>query len=144
MNLPSKLIVQCEIFQEIIYFCQFLSGKTTWCGGASEETKTVSIFLSVCLSHIPRCACFAEIWLKYFEFHILWSLSSVDFHTLTLQLPIQTPNCVAPELQAFVSSLAISAKQAHPWVSVQVVVNYMQVFIQNNVTLHSCSKLSEF
>ena len=52
--------------------------------------------------------------LKYFEFHILWSLSSVDFHTLTLQLPIQTPNYVEPELQAFVSSLAISAKRAHP------------------------------
>ena len=60
------------------------------------------------------CARFAEIWLKYFEFHILWSLSSVDFHTLTLQLPIQTQNSVAPELQAFVSSLAISAKRAHP------------------------------
>ena len=44
----------------------------------------------------------------------MWSFSSVDFHTLTLQLPIQTPNSVAPELQAFVSSLAISAKQAHP------------------------------
>ena len=55
-----------------------------------------------------------EIWLKYFEFHIWWSLSSVDFHTLTLQLPIQTPNSVAPELQVFVSSLAISAKRAHP------------------------------
>ena len=31
----------------------------------------------------------------------------VDFHTLT-------PNSVAPELQTFVSSLAILAKQAHP------------------------------
>ena len=60
------------------------------------------------------CARFAEIWLKYFEFHILWSLSSVDFHTLTLQLPIQTPNSVALELQAFVSSLEISAKRAQP------------------------------
>ena len=61
------------------------------------------------------CARFAEIWLKYFEFHILWSLSSVDFHTLTLQLPIRTPNSVAPELQVFLSSLAILAKRAHPW-----------------------------
>ena len=50
------------------------------------------------------CARFAEIWLKYFEFHILWSLSSVDFHTLTLQLPIQTQNFSQ-----------ISAKRAHPW-----------------------------
>ena len=66
------------------------------------------------------CARFAEIWLKYFEFHILWSLSSVYFHTLTLQLPIQTPNSVAPELQAFVSSLAISAKRAHPSVNLNV------------------------
>ena len=52
-------------------------------------------------SSFPRCARFSEIWLKYFEFHILWSLSSVDFHTLTLQLPIQIA------LQVFASSLAI-------------------------------------
>ena len=36
---------------------------------------------------------------------LLWSLSSVDFHTLTLQLPIQAQNSLAPELQVFVSSL---------------------------------------
>ena len=60
------------------------------------------------------CACFAEICQKYFEFQILWRLSSVVFLTLTLQLPIQTPNSVAPELQVFVSSLKISAKRAHP------------------------------
>ena len=45
---------------------------------------------------------FAEIWQKYFEFQILWSLSSVDFHTLTLQLPIQTQKSMASELQVFV------------------------------------------
>ena len=56
----------------------------------------------------------------------MWSLSSVDFHTLTLQLPIQTPNSVAPELQAFVSSLAISAKRAHPRASL----------VDNSETLH--------
>ena len=44
----------------------------------------------------------------------MWSLCSVDFHTLTLQLPIQTPHSVVPELQVFVSSLKISAKRAHP------------------------------
>ena len=71
-----------------------------------EETLTRSLK--------QGCACFGKIWLKYFEFHILWSLCFVDFHTLTLQLPIQTPNSVAPKLQAFVSSLASSAKQAHP------------------------------
>ena len=36
---------------------------------------------------------------------MLLSLRSVDFRTLTLQLPIQTPHFVAPELQIFVSSL---------------------------------------
>ena len=52
---------------------------------------------------------------NFTERQILWSLCSVDFHTLTLQLPIQTPHSVAPELQVFVSSLKISAKRAHPW-----------------------------
>ena len=60
------------------------------------------------------CARFAEIGQQYFEFQILWSLSSVDFHTLTLQLPIQTLISVAPEFQVFVNSLEISAKRAHP------------------------------
>ena len=52
--------------------------------------------------------------LKFIERQVLWSLCSVDFHTLTLQLPIQTLHSVAPELQVFVSSLKISAKRAHP------------------------------
>ena len=52
--------------------------------------------------------------LNFSERQILWSLCSVDFHTLTLQLPIQTPHSVVPELQVFVSSLKISAKRAHP------------------------------
>ena len=51
---------------------------------------------------------------NFIEHQILWSLSSVDFHTLTLQLAIQTQNTVASELQVFVSSLQISAKRAHP------------------------------
>ena len=54
---------------------------------------------------------------NFTERQILWSLCSVDFHTLTLQLPIQTPHSVAPELQVFMSSLKISAKRAHPWVT---------------------------
>ena len=44
------------------------------------------------------------------ERQILWSLCSVDFHALTLQLPIQTPHSVAPELQVFVSSLKFSVR----------------------------------
>ena len=42
---------------------------------------------------------------NFSERQILWSLYSVDFHTFTLQLPIQTLHSVAPELQVFVSSL---------------------------------------
>ena len=63
---------------------------------------------------------------KKFDFQILWNLSSVDFHTFTLQLPIQDQNSVAPELQDFVSSLEISAKQAHPWnlfLQIQFILN---------------------
>ena len=51
------------------------------------------------------CARFPYFVKKSSERQILWSLCSVDFHTLTLQLPIQTPHFVAPELQIFVSSL---------------------------------------
>ena len=59
----------------------------------------------------PGCARFGEILLSA---RILWSLCSVDFHTLTLQLPIQTLYSVAPELQVFVSSLKISANEHTP------------------------------
>ena len=42
---------------------------------------------------------------NFTERQILWSLCSVDFHALILQLPIQTLHSVAPERQVFVSSL---------------------------------------
>ena len=51
------------------------------------------------------CARFPQFVQNFSERQSLWSLCSVDFHTLTLQLPIQTPYFVAPELQVFVSSL---------------------------------------
>ena len=51
------------------------------------------------------CACFPEFTQNFSERQIFWSLCSVDVHTFTLQLPIQTPHGVAPELQVFVSSL---------------------------------------
>ena len=51
------------------------------------------------------CARFPDFVNNSCERQILWSLCSVDFQTLTLQLPIQTPHSVAPELQVFVSSL---------------------------------------
>ena len=42
---------------------------------------------------------------NFSERQILWSLCSVDFHTFTLHLPIQTLHSVEPELQILVSSL---------------------------------------
>ena len=51
------------------------------------------------------CARFPQFVQNFSERQILWSLCSVDFHTFALQLPIQTPHSVAPELQVFVSSL---------------------------------------
>ena len=44
---------------------------------------------------------FPEFTQNSSERQILWSLCSVDFHTLTLQLPIQTLHSVAPELPSF-------------------------------------------
>ena len=58
---------------------------------------------------------FAEVWLKYAEFHILWSLSSVDFQTLTLQLPYSNFRFWwRLEGQAFVSSLCNFGKTSLP------------------------------
>ena len=54
---------------------------------------------------IQGCARFPELTQNFSERQILWSLCSVDFHTFTLQLPIQTLHSGAPELQVFVSSL---------------------------------------
>ena len=51
------------------------------------------------------CAHFPEFLQNFSQRQISWSLCSVDFHTLTLQVPIQTLHSVAPELQIFVSSL---------------------------------------
>ena len=58
-----------------------------------------------------ECARFPEFWQNFSECQILWSLRSVDFHTLTLQLPIQTSLFGASELQVFVSSLQNSKFQ---------------------------------
>ena len=68
---------------------------------------------------------------NFSERQILWSLCSVDFHTLTLQLPIQTPHSVAPELQVSVSSLNISAKRAHPR-GILVVISLYHTFMPYN------------
>ena len=48
---------------------------------------------------------FPEFTHNFSEFQILWSLCFVDFHTFTLQLPVQTLHSLAPELLVFVSSL---------------------------------------
>ena len=82
--------------------------KQTWI-----KRKLWHIIWKLCtISHYIQGLC-SFCW-NFTERQILWSLCSVDFHTLTLQLPIQTPHSVAPELQVFVSSLKFSVKRAHP------------------------------
>ena len=60
------------------------------------------VLVSVIFGGIAR---FPEFVHNFNERQILWSLCSVDFHTFTLQWPIQTLHSAAPELQVFVSSL---------------------------------------
>ena len=55
--------------------------------------------LTNCQAGGQGCARFPQFLQSLSERQILWSLCSVDFHTLTLQLPIQTLHSVAPELQ---------------------------------------------
>ena len=50
------------------------------------------------------CARFPEIFHYFAERQTIWSLCSVFVLTFTLQLPIQTQNSVAPELQVFARS----------------------------------------
>ena len=84
-----------------------------WCEGKSLNGLLSIDFnlLMLMTGPLPGLCSFHP---TFTERQVLWSLSSVDFHTLTLQLPIQTQNYVAPELHVFVSSLKISAKRAHP------------------------------
>ena len=65
----------------------------------------IRVFLGLAILSDLGCARFPEFTQNFTELQILWSLCSVDFHTYTLQLPIQTPHSVALELQVFVSSL---------------------------------------
>ena len=63
------------------------------------------IYWNSCQQKQLGCAHFPDFMQNFSERQVLWSLCSVDFHTLTLQLPIQNLHSVAPELQVFVSSL---------------------------------------
>ena len=57
------------------------------------------------------CARFPEFVQNFSECQTLWSLCSVDFHTFTLQLPIQTLNSVAPELHYVLQRYLLRARQ---------------------------------
>ena len=52
----------------------------------------------------PGCARFPEFLQNFSEPQILQSLCSVDFHTFTLQLPIQTLLSEAPKLPVYARS----------------------------------------
>ena len=59
---------------------------------------------SKCSLQNKGCARFAEIVQNVSERQILWSLCLVDFHVLTLILPIQSSLSVAPELSVSLTS----------------------------------------
>ena len=94
-----------------VCFLKFTSGATPACLLVAESfwsTYLLVYFTSRPLGSqhgSPGCARFPEFMQNFSECQNLWSLCSVDFYTLTLQLPIQTPHSVAPELQVFMSSL---------------------------------------
>ena len=69
-----------------------------------EEVVWIFIARSEVLA-FQGCARIPEFTQNFSEHQILWSWCSVDFHTLTLHLPIEILHFVAPELQVFVSSL---------------------------------------
>ena len=97
---PHSVAPELQVFMSSLENCQNFS-------------KTSTPLAYVVLAFVYCSGVCSFCW-NFSERQILWSLCSVDFHTLTLQLPIQTPHSVAPELQVFVSSLKISAKRAHP------------------------------
>ena len=61
--------------------------------------------MDIKIDSCARVCSFCSICAKFSERQILLSFFSVDFHTFTLQLPIQTLHSVLPQLQVFVSSL---------------------------------------
>ena len=99
------------------------------------------------------CARFPEFTQNFSERQILWSLCSVDFHTLTLQLPIQTPHSVAPELQVSVSSLENcpnlrkTSTPLKPLIAISMIwnstfTNYLNVI--TSVTIYDVNQFSLF
>ena len=73
-------------------------------GTVATATATLCEQTFKVCSHLG-CARFPEFLQNFSEHQILWSLSSVDFYTFTLQLPIETSLSGAPELQVFMSLL---------------------------------------
>ena len=64
----------------------------------------INFFELKILFYLQGCACFPEFLQNFSECQIVWSLSSVVFHALTLKLPIQTSLSVAPDLIVSFSS----------------------------------------
>ena len=87
------------------------------------------------------CARFPDFVKNFSERQILWSLCSVDFHTLTLQLPIQTPHFVAPELQVFVSLLE-NRQNFSNFVSMGKFIYISYTF--TGETVNCCQHVSDF
>ena len=71
----------------------------------STRFEIVPVFLFTTSILTQGCARFPDFVKNFSDRQILRILCSVDFYNFTLQLPIQTPHSVAPELPVFVSSL---------------------------------------
>ena len=81
------------------------SRRTRICIQISKKSTPPLVLIAIDVFFLLGCVRFPEFVKNFSECQILSSLVSVNFHTFTLQLPIQTPHSVAPELQVFVSSL---------------------------------------
>ena len=68
------------------------------------------------------------VLLKFTERQILWSLYSVDFHTLTLQLPIQTLHSVTPELLFCEFTSKLSKFQEYEHTQSSMIEGYWKLF----------------
>ena len=101
-DIQKKII---DVYSALKHVPAELVGSSSGSGILQSGDKVSTIMHTICISYSNMwqlgCACFPEFTQNFSEHQILWSLSLVDFHTLTLQLPIQTLHSVVPELQVF-------------------------------------------
>ena len=70
----------CELLLNLVIWSLKTSDRTVYCSTVARDLALYDL----------RCARFPEFVQNFSERQNLWNLCSVDFHTFTLQLPIQT------------------------------------------------------